>query len=261
MSVQPYESFMASSRLFYKYYDTLFASKDYKGEVDAVLSYSSSCIQSPIRDILEVGCGTGSHTVELAKISNINVSAVDIDPAMLELAKSKVIGGGATNVTFSLSINEKGTFDLSVALFNVVNYLRYDEDLFNFFISIINRLRTGGIFIFDCWNGAAALADPPGSKNYEQQSGDVKVCCILTSQTDIREKITTLNYQLELLNRSGAMVDSGCHQLFHKLWTPVQVEKMLLSAGFQVKLVCLPFRFDQAATERDWKIMFVCMKR
>ena len=39
--------------------------------------------------ILEIGCGTGNHTVELAKKVS-QVLALDIDPQMVALAKDKI---------------------------------------------------------------------------------------------------------------------------------------------------------------------------
>jgi hypothetical protein len=82
----------------------------------------------------------------------------------------------------------------------------------------------------------------------------------LTSKTNIAKKITALNYHFELFDQMGKEVESGNFQFDHKLWSPGQIKDVLMEAGFEVETVCLPFRFDLAATDVDWKIMFVCTK-
>jgi SAM-dependent methyltransferase len=251
---------MDNSPLFYKYYDTLFAAKDYAGEVAAVLNhYSGQQLQLPAH-ILEVGCGTGNHTVELARIDAVHVTAVDVDLEMLALARKKAELANKTNITFASGISSAENVDLCVALFNVVNYVCDDESLCTFFADIAASLRLKCMFIFDCWNGAAALLDPPGSKNYEQHCDGGKVICKLTSQTDSSKKITTLNYYLELTDNAGNKIESGNYQFAHKLWTPEQIKSALLDAGFVIEKLCIPFKFETVATDADWKIMFVCRK-
>lgn len=251
---------MVSSPLFYRYYDTLFAAKDYGGEVAAVLRHWASCSPQPLRHILEIGCGTGNHTLELAKSAGVHITAVDVDPVMLELARTKAERAGETDIAFSSSIPDLQDADLCVALFNVINYLIDDASLQLFFTEVAAALRPQGMFIFDCWNGTAALLDPPGSKSYGQQCADGKVLCNLTSRTDFARRVTTLDYRLELVDKAGRQIESGCHRFEHRLWTPGEVRGALRGAGLEVATVCIPFEFERLATESDWKIMFVCRK-
>lgn len=248
---------MDNSHLFYRYYDTLFAAKDYAGEVAAVMRY---CADRPVAKILEIGCGTGNHTLELAGYGEVSVNAVDIDAEMLSLAKIKADKACKVNIAFSSVVNTCEKMDLCVALFNVVNYVCPDGGLEAFFVDIAKSLRDRGVFIFDCWNGAAALLDPPGSKYYEQYCGDRRISCHLTSHTDIALRMTTLNYQLDLYDKNGDRIQSGDYQIKHRLWTPDEIRNGLLEAGFAIETVCTPFRFGSAAAETDWKIMFACRK-
>lgn len=251
---------MHSTPLFYRYYDTLFSSKNYAGEVASVLSYCIGYPLQPLENILELGCGTGNHTVELARNPSIHVTAVDVDFEMLALAQKKVELTNKTNISFVSGRSTEKNVDLSVALFNVVNYICEGESLRMFFANVAESLRSGGLFVFDCWNGTAALLDPPGSKVYEKYCDGRKVSCYLTSLTDFIKKTTTLNYQIDLFDQTGSKVESENYQIEHSLWTPEQIKTALHDSGLVVVTMCIPFRFDTVASDADWKIMFVCRK-
>ncbi len=48
-------------------------------------------------EILDVGCGTGVPTIELAKLSNGHVTGIDIDESLLEILRIKIKDLGLTN--------------------------------------------------------------------------------------------------------------------------------------------------------------------
>jgi len=52
--------------------------------------------------VLELGAGTGSTALELAS-SSVNITATDISPAMIEIAKDKAQKAGIRNVDFRSS--------------------------------------------------------------------------------------------------------------------------------------------------------------
>jgi len=248
------------SSLFYRYYDALFATKDYGGEVASVLEFCRSYPLQPLKHILELGCGTGNHTLEMAKESGLLVTAVDSYEAMLALAAKKALAAGKTDITFAASSQAAISMDLCVALFNVVNYLITDEQLHGFFSGIAANLRGQGMLIFDCWNCTAVMQDPPAEKSYERQIDGQKLSCHLTTRTDYVREVATLDYRLELFADSGKLIESDHYLIAHRLWTPVRIKAALNESGLDVQLVCTPFRFDVAATDVDWKIMFVCRK-
>jgi SAM-dependent methyltransferase len=52
-------------------------------------------------------------------------------------------------------------YDLAAAMFNVVTYVPDVAALERFFGAVSRRLKPGASFVFDAWNGVAALRDPP----------------------------------------------------------------------------------------------------
>lgn len=68
-----------------RYYDVLYQDKDYAGEADFVLS----CLvrrQGEPRTLLDLGCGTGRHGLEMAR-RGVSVTGVDMSATMLEMGR------------------------------------------------------------------------------------------------------------------------------------------------------------------------------
>jgi len=59
---------------------------------------------------------------------------------------------------------KENNFDMAIAMFNVVNYIENQADLNTFFRAIADKLEKKGMMVFDCWNGIAAVLDPPKIK-------------------------------------------------------------------------------------------------
>ena len=69
-------------------YDALYQAKDYDGEVDLLEGIFRRYAGRPVRDILDVGCGTGNHALRLAA-KGYRVLGIDRSLDMLEVAKYK----------------------------------------------------------------------------------------------------------------------------------------------------------------------------
>ena len=252
-----------SESLFYEVYDELFASKAYSKEVGCVLELAGDALGRSAHRVLEIGCGTGNHTLALAN-SGAEIVAIDIDPLMVSRARKKLAVAGKKNADVRLvpvSKLEISGFDLACALFNVITYLGSREELDDFFKSVSARLAPDGVFFFDCWNGLAALKDPPRGKQFHCERPDRRIECELTSETDFTARKTRLSYRITILDPAGVELASGEHAFFQTLWTPAEITESLDSAGLMPFQCCPTFRPGIAATDADWKIMFLCKLR
>ena len=97
--------------------------------------------------VLDVGCGTGITTVEIAHCVK-EIYALDLSDKMLEIAKRKAFEKGIDNTTFyQKSIfdedMESKKYDVILA-FNILCYIQEDID---FIKRVYNLLYDGGIFI------------------------------------------------------------------------------------------------------------------
>lgn len=99
--------------------------------------------------LLDIGCGTGEFLNQMSRF-NYELSGCDASIDMLNVARKKLPG-------LPLHIAElpllqqlpENQYDISVCLYDTINYMLHESDLVKSFQSIYQKLRTPGIFIFD----------------------------------------------------------------------------------------------------------------
>ena len=247
-------------RLYDKYYDLIYQAKDYKKETDLIFDLSGKFGIKYPQKILEIGCGTGNHTKFLSK-SGKDLVAIDIDFEMVKIAQKKLSGSPNVKIIHTPveTLKEKN-FDLVIAMFNVVTYIDNTSQLIQFMKGVAKRLNRNAVFIFDCWNGVAAIKDPPGRlKKTTVKQGGLLLKCNLTSQTVLFNQKTKLNYQI-MVKKGRLLIEQGNSSFDQTLWTPMQIKDAIFEAGLGLVLCCPLMQPEKEASEKDWKIMFVAKK-
>lgn len=145
-----------------QFYDSIYKQKNYVGEASLISTIINSRHKS-VSQILDVGCGTGTHAILLAKQFSWNILAIDRSPEMIRYAKQK---GSKEHLSLEFAVMPMeqisklpNKFDVILALFHVVNYLPNSIELRNFITSSKNLLNAGGILLFDMWNGKLCTSE------------------------------------------------------------------------------------------------------
>jgi SAM-dependent methyltransferase len=143
-------------------YDDRWARKAARGEsihgeadlVDSLLERGAS--------VLDAGCGTGRVAIELARRGH-DVVGVDLDPAMLDLARGKApelvwIQGDLASTVVASGTGERQLFDAAVAAGNVMIFLERGTEA-AVVANIASHLRPGGVLVagFQLSDGYMAL--------------------------------------------------------------------------------------------------------
>jgi SAM-dependent methyltransferase len=244
--------------VFYRFYDALFARKDYAGEVQRVLALGG--VTRPAR-LLEIGAGTGSHTIACAELGHA-VAAVEIDPQMVAIAQPRFAAlPPALQARICLHAApveqlDARDFDIALAMFNVVNYIPRIADLQSFVNGVTQRLKPGAPFMFDAWNGVAALLDPPRGKETTTETPTHSVHVQLTSQLHAMALTTQLDYALTARDRRTGAEERGHYTLTQVLWPAKVLRDVAEAAGLTVVGVHPLDTTARPATEQDWKILF-----
>jgi SAM-dependent methyltransferase len=139
------------------------------------------------RRLLDVGCGTGKSFLPMLE-RGWEVTACDISPSMLELARAKAGGSVDLSVADMRELPVYGEFDLVWCLDDAVNYLLSEEEMEQALNGMCANLARDGLLVFDAnclhtyhtffseeqrvrrkgrrllWRGqAAGLETPPGT--------------------------------------------------------------------------------------------------
>lgn len=131
-----------------KYYDAIYASKDYRAESRTVRDVLRRYGPPGARTLLDVGCGTGGHLVPLAEW--FDVRGVDASAAMLRIARRKL-----PHVPFSRgrmeSFHLRQRFDAITCLFSAIGYVRTLPALEATMHNFAHHLRPGGVVVIEPW--------------------------------------------------------------------------------------------------------------
>ncbi|MBU0799994.1 MAG: class I SAM-dependent methyltransferase [Alphaproteobacteria bacterium] len=94
--------------------------------------------------VIEIGCGTGRHTVRLAEAGN-DVTGLDISAGMLEKARTKIPGNNVRLIHADfMSYDDISPAQFDMAIASLV--IEHIADLHAFFTRLARVLRQGGDF-------------------------------------------------------------------------------------------------------------------
>lgn len=129
--------------------------------------------------VLDLGCGTGSMTLELAD-RGYDMIGVDASAEMLSRAYERMWKRGGSGVLFleqdMRSFELYGTVGAVVSTLDCVNYLTEDGDINRCFALVHNYLDPDGIFIFDV-NTPYKFKHVYGDNAYILEEDDGAVFC------------------------------------------------------------------------------------
>jgi SAM-dependent methyltransferase len=111
------------------------------------------------RRLLDVGCGTGKSFLPMLE-RGFEVTACDISPEMVELAREKAVGRADVHVADLRRLPVFGRFDLITCLDDTVNHLLSAEEVADALEGLRENLAPGGLLVFDVNTLAAYRAVP-----------------------------------------------------------------------------------------------------
>jgi SAM-dependent methyltransferase len=111
------------------------------------------------RRVLDVGCGTGKSFLPLLE-RGFDVTACDISPEMVELARAKVGPRVDVHVADMRRLPVFGEFDLITCIDDAINHLLSADEVADALASMRDNLAPGGLLVFDV-NTLAAYRDVP----------------------------------------------------------------------------------------------------
>lgn len=133
-------------------YDKLNDTVDYDKWADFIEKCFEKYAEKKPKSVLELGCGTGSMTLELAR-REYDMTALDLSEDMLAVADNRAREEGLNNILLlcenMCAFELYGTVDAVICCLDGINHLDIKDDLYACFALVNNYLNPHGLFIFD----------------------------------------------------------------------------------------------------------------
>lgn len=206
---------------------------NYKQETDAFEKlFKKFCKKRPMT-ILDVGCGTGSHSLLFSE-RGYSVTGIDISKRMIELAKRKASKEGS-NVEFIVQDMRKldlsKRFDCAICAFGGFGYLLTYTDLTRLFAGLKKHLTLKGLFIFEFWN-VGGIRPSPYQTWLRVEEEDFVLYRLSESDFDPQTNILTMNFTFIDVHKRTAETFNETHKV--RCYTLPEIKKYLEDNGFEL---------------------------
>ena len=241
------------------FYDSIYQDKNYKKECDFLEKLFKKFSRKKIQTILDLGCGTASHDILLAK-RGYDITGIDMSNEMLKIAEQKI---KKENLKIDLhkgniqTIRLHKKFDAVISMFDVMGYQITNKAFEETLLTAGTHLEKGGLFIFDAWFGPAVLKDRPknNTKTVYNAKGE-KVTRDSKCKTDILNQIVEVRFETKKYSKKElVIINKECHRMRFFFLNEIRI--LLNKSGFNIKGICPLFKHEEVVTEDDWKIVVV----
>jgi SAM-dependent methyltransferase len=173
-------------------YDVLYRDKDYRGEVDEIVSLVEAR-RPGATSVLDVGCGTGAHLEWLARryerAAGIEASARMIEEATIAREGLLVLPGDMR--TFAL----RERFDVVTCLFSAIGYMVTERDFQRAVANMASHLTPGGVLVVEGWVAPADWVSGRVSAD-AAVADDLAVARVVVSDRDGDVSVVHMHYIL-----------------------------------------------------------------
>ncbi|MBN1832775.1 MAG: class I SAM-dependent methyltransferase [Deltaproteobacteria bacterium] len=247
--------------VFEKYaeaYDALYTDKDYAAECRYLETLWQCNSASSIQQVLDVGCGTGGHSLDLVS-KGYSVVGLDRSEEMLAQARAKAEDAHldmAWHRADLRSFNLERTFDAAIAMFAVMGYQTRNADLIAALGCVHRHLKPGGLFIWDAWYGPAVLTQRPHQRIKRVEVDGLTIYRMASPKLDVTNQTVTVAYHVLSVAENRVLADyreSHCVRFFF----PQELRLLLNQTGFAL-LALLPFlQIKGTPTVNHWNMTVV----
>ncbi len=194
-------------------------------------SFFDECIKRfsdiPVKEVLDMGCGTGELTRLLAE-GGYDVCAFDCSADMLMRAQEKCAG---LDVAFSMQdmrdFELYGTVQATLCSYDCINYL--ESGLKDCFSLVNNYTERGGIFVFDV-NTEYRYKEIFGDKSYVYENGKD----MLVWQNYYNEKRRCCSFYLTQFTENGDVYERSDELQRQRYYSVQSIKQALAVCGFRL---------------------------
>lgn len=243
------------------YYNLFYGDKDYPQEAaiinDLIEKYADSHAE---KRILNIGCGTGRHDVELNK-SGYKIHGIDLSADMINIAKSNITDtdGFIYEVQDARDFTVKVPYDIIVSLFHVMSYQNTNEDLKRVFGCVNKALNTGGLFIFDAWYGPGVLTDKPAVRVKRVEDRNNLFVRIAEPILYPNDNVVGVQYNVNVISKEDGQTRQINETHNMRYFFKPEIEELLNGNGLQL-VECIDCNTLGIPDFNSWTAYFIAKK-
>lgn len=244
--------------LYSQYYDFLYKDKHYKEEAEYVFNTLTAKNVSPIKNVLELGCGSGSHAYWLTQMG-WDITGIEKSEEMVALAKSKGIynfipfHGDITN--FSLDKQ----YDAVISLFHVISYLNSNDEINNCFSSVNRHLNIRGLFLFDVWFTPGVYSQKPETRIKRMENDKVQIIRLAESDVHYDTNVVDVHYEIIAQNKENNEWSSFTETHYMRHFSIPEIKLLASLHGFDV-VQMEEFVTHNKPSNNTWAVCFILKK-
>ena len=242
---------------FAHYYDVIYQRYNYDQECDFLLKMLQRFHGGRTNSILDLGCGTGSHDIILAK-KGFKVVGVDSSTTMIELAREKARKSGL-EIEFVVQdmrdLQLPNGFDCAICMFGGFGYVLSDEDLKRLFKGLHKVLKPNGLFLFEFWNKDGLKPTPYRSWDKREEDG-LKVYRLSKSDYNADEGILDIRFAFVVLEQDR-LVDEfeELHRI--RIYSLNEMKRILKDEGFYILHMLAGYAGKEEPIEDTFRVFAV----
>lgn len=243
------------------YYNLFYGDKEYSKEVKQIKQLIDVYLdKSEQITLLDIGCGTGKHDIELTKLGYL-VKGIDLSNNMIEIATENY--KDAKNISFEVgnakTYKSDKKYDVVTSLFHVMSYLD-NYEIIEAFQTAYAALNQGGVFVFDLWYGPGVLSDKPAVRVKKIEDNENIVIRTATPTMYPMKNKVDVGYDVLIINKNDSTVKTITETHTMQYYFTPEIKYLLEMAGFELK-ACLDCRSLKDATYDSWTAYFVAVKK
>ena len=222
-------------------YDKLNGEIDYKAWADFVENCFDKQMGNKPEIVLDLACGTGSMTYELAS-RGYDMIGVDGSADML----SEAYSAGGEHILYLLqdmrSFELYGTVGAVTCCLDSLNYLTEDGDLEKCFLTVHNYLEPGGVFVFDM-NTPYKFENVYGDNSYilEDNMDGKNIFCGWQNYYDKESRICS--FYLSLFEEQNGKYVRSDEEQHERCYSYEEITEALKKCGFELLTVSKDYKF------------------
>lgn len=236
-------------------YDNLINDVDYKKWADYYFNIFQRYGLTNPKLGLDLGCGTGSLTTELAG-RGIEMTGVDLSEDMLMVAREKSAGMDILYLNQDMcSFELYGTVDFIVSSLDCMNYITDKRDLLKVMKLANNYLNPRGLFIFDI-NTRHKLENVIGNNTFILENDDV--FCSWQNEYDRKRKIC--DFYLTFFMKNGHEYTRFDEEHSERAYEIEEIKSVIESSGMRLLKVYHDLSFQNPAKNSE-RVFFVAQEQ